>query len=75
MSWRDQGFDYVPHGAGDAAVTHRCPGEWLALELIKEAVRLLCREMDFSLPPQNMRVRRARIPAQPDSGLLMEVGP
>jgi fatty-acid peroxygenase len=73
MSWRDQGFDYVPHGGGDAAVSHRCPGEMVSHKLIKEAVRLLCREAAFSVPAQDLLVRRSRIPAQPESGLVLEV--
>lgn len=74
MSWRDQGFNFVPHGAGDARVTHRCPGEFLTLELLKEAIRLLSRA-DYRLPPQDLSVRRDRIPAQPGSGLSIAFGP
>jgi fatty-acid peroxygenase len=71
ISWRDQGFDFIPQGAGPVATTHRCPGEMITVELLKESIRLLCREMDYRVPQQNLSVRMNRVPALPESGFVM----
>lgn len=64
-------FDLVSHGAGDRSVTHRCPGEWMTVELMKTVVRLLVREMSYELPDQDLRIDLTRIPALPHSRFLM----
>lgn len=71
MSWRDQGFDFIPQGAGPVATTHRCPGEMITVELMKEAIRLMSREMDYRVPQQDLSVRMNRVPALPESGFVM----
>lgn len=71
LSWRDQDYRFIPQGAGQTATTHRCPGEQVTLELIKEAVRLLCRDMDYDVPEQDFTVRRDRMPALPESGFVI----
>lgn len=65
-------YDLVSHGAGDRRVTHRCPGEWITVELMKTIVRLMVREMNYGVPPQDMEINLGRIPALPNSGFLMD---
>ncbi|HEX2146364.1 MAG TPA: cytochrome P450, partial [Pseudorhizobium sp.] len=72
ISWRDQGYDFIPQGAGHAASTHRCPGEMMTVELIKESVRLLSQEMVYIVPSQDLSVKMNRVPALPESGLVLE---
>ncbi|MCF6367690.1 cytochrome P450 [Rhizobium halophilum] len=72
ISWRDQGYDFIPQGAGHVASTHRCPGEMMTVELIKESVRLLSQETFYVVPPQNLSVRMNRVPALPESGFVIE---
>ena len=64
-------YDLVSHGAGDRRVTHRCPGEWITVEQVKAIVRILVREMSYELPSQDLQINLARIPALPNSRLLM----
>ncbi len=64
-------FDLVPQGGGQHETSHRCPGEWLTIDLMKTAVRLLTREMRFAVPPQDLSVALDRIPALPKSGFVM----
>ncbi|MYZ49743.1 cytochrome P450 [Propylenella binzhouense] len=65
-------FDLVPQGAGDHLTGHRCPGEWITIDLMKMAVRLLTREMRYEVPPQDISVDLACIPALPRSGFVIE---
>jgi fatty-acid peroxygenase len=71
LSWRDQGFAFVPQGAGDTHRTHRCPGEAVTVAITAEAVRLLCQELSWEMPPQDLGIDLARIPARPASGVLL----
>lgn len=69
--WDEDPYRMVPQGAGHAAETHRCPGERATIALVMAAMRLLTREMDWRLPPQDLSVRLNRMPARPASGLAM----
>lgn len=64
-------FDLVSHGAGDRSVTHRCPGEFVTVEQMKAITRCLVRDMEYELPPQDLSVNLARIPALPRSRLVV----
>jgi fatty-acid peroxygenase len=66
-----EGFKIVPQGAGNPAVTHRCPGESLAVELIKSAIRMLTWELEYDIPEQDLSVNLQEIPALPKSGFVM----
>lgn len=71
LSWRDRIFTFIPQGAGDAKATHRCPGELVTVEIIKEAIRLLCLTMSYDVGDQDLRVPLKRIPAGPVSDFEM----
>lgn len=64
-------YEFVPQGAGDAAVTHRCPGEELTIHLMNSAVQLLTTSMQYEVPDQDLSVDVSRIPALPKSGFVM----
>lgn len=69
--WDGNPFSFVTQGGGDPAEGHRCPGEPLAIELLKMALRMLTREMAYQVPAQDLSVDLTRMPAQPGSGLLI----
>ena len=65
-------FDFVPQGGGDAAQTHRCPGEKIGIALTETALRLLTRDMTYTVPAdQDLSVDLARMPALPASGFVI----
>jgi fatty-acid peroxygenase len=66
-----QCFQFVTQGGGYPAVGHRCPGERLATELLKIALRMLTREMEYAVPAQDLRIDLSRMPAKPESGLVI----
>ncbi len=71
VDWSGDAFSFVTQGGGDPAQGHRCPGERLAIELLKLALRMLTREMDYAVPAQDLRIDLSRMPAKPESGLLI----
>ncbi|MGP3695920.1 cytochrome P450 [Rhodobacter sp. NSM] len=72
LSWSGQDDCFIPQGGGEVALTHRCPGEMITVELMKEAIRLLCCETEYEVPPQDLGVRLNRLPAQPRSGMILK---
>lgn len=71
LSWRDQSYDFIPQGAGQAPHTHRCPGEQFTVALMREAARMLIEEMDYELPRQDFSVAFNRMPTMPKSGMIL----
>ena len=72
--WRDNPFTFVPQGGGNAVTGHRCPGEWITIELMKRAARWLGGGMAYRVPPQDLTLNLRRLPAIPKSGFVIEVG-
>ena len=64
-------FDLIPQGGGDHLQGHRCPGEGIAVDLTKLAVRMLTGRMRYDVPPQDLSINLACIPALPRSGFVM----
>lgn len=65
-------FELVPQGGGDPRTNHRCPGEQLTVSLLSAlAVRLA--RVSFDAPEQDLEIALHRIPARPDSGVLLDV--
>ncbi|WP_235908657.1 cytochrome P450 [Roseiconus nitratireducens] len=66
-------FHSVPQGGGDVRTGHRCPGEPVALELMKMMTRFLNQSLTFQVPrEQDLTVDYQRLPALPKSGFVME---
>lgn len=64
-------FGFVPQGGGEHAVHHRCPGEWITLELMRVAVRFLTETIDYDVPTQDLRIDWSRLPALPRSRFVL----
>jgi fatty-acid peroxygenase len=69
--WRGDPYTFVPQGAGDHESGHRCPGEWATIALVRSAVRALTREIAYTVPDQDLRIRPSRIPPRPASGFVI----
>lgn len=65
-------FGFVPQGGGDPRVHHRCPGEWIAIELMKQATHMLTRGMIYAVPPQDLDIDWSRLPALPRSRFVID---
>ncbi|HET7371495.1 MAG TPA: cytochrome P450 [Gammaproteobacteria bacterium] len=65
-------YNLVPQGAGDHYKGHRCPGEWITIDLMKAAVRLLTTAMRYDVPEQDLTVDLSRLPAIPASRFIVK---
>ena len=70
--WNGSPFAFIPQGGGDHRTGHRCAGEWVTIALLEVIVGALVREMDYRLPPQDLRVSLRRMPAIPRSGVVID---
>ncbi|MET7460279.1 cytochrome P450 [Nonomuraea sp. NPDC005501] len=71
--WDGGAFDFVPQGGGDPYGGHRCPGEWITIDLMKVAVTALTRRMSYGVvPEQDLSIPRWRAPALPVSGFVID---
>lgn len=69
--WNGSAFNFIPQGAGDHHATHRCAGEWITIQLVKTALRLLTTAMRYEVPEQDLRIDLGRIPTAPASGFVI----
>jgi fatty-acid peroxygenase len=65
-------FDFIPQGGGDFETGHRCAGEWLTIEVLKQALKVLTRSIRYELPAQDMRYSLAEMPTAPRSGVILQ---
>lgn len=65
-------YDFIPHGGGEFLVGHRCAGEWLTIEAMKQALRALTEQLHYVVPPQDLSYRLTEIPARPKSGVILD---
>ena len=74
--WESKGSDLLPQGGGDYYAGQRCARELASIELVKSALRLFATEIDYAVPPQDLRVSLRRMPTLPASGMVIQdVGP
>lgn len=69
--WSGSAFDFIPQGGGDHHEGHRCPGEWVTIEVLKRALRLLATGIRYDVPEQDLTIDLSRMPALPASRFVM----
>jgi len=71
LRWNGNAFAFVPQGGGDHLQHHRCPGEWLTIELMRQALGFFTADIDYTVPPQDLDVDTRRLPALPKSHMVL----
>lgn len=69
-SWDDSPYSLIAQGAGKHLASHRCPGEWSTVELMKRAVVILAKA-GYNVPSQDLTVPLNRFPSLPKSGFVI----
>ncbi|MGH3307881.1 MAG: cytochrome P450 [Nocardioides sp.] len=62
--------DFIPQGGGCVETGHRCPGEGIAMALLRTVVPSLAR-LDWSIHPDDRIYSLRRVPARPDGGVRL----
>ncbi len=64
-------FDFVPQGGGDYYEGHRCAGEWVTIEVMKASLEFIVKEIDYSVPEQDLSYSLSRMPTLPKSRFVI----
>lgn len=64
-------YEFVPQGGADATTHHRCPGDPIAVELMKVATDWLARRLDYEIGPGDLSLNMSRLPALPRDGVTL----
>ncbi|WP_345948001.1 cytochrome P450 [Mucilaginibacter sp. PAMB04274] len=64
-------FDFLAQGGGDPHQGHRCPGEWITIEVLKTFMGFLVEKVAFDVPQQDLSYDLSRMPTLPNSGFVM----
>ncbi|WP_119682015.1 cytochrome P450 [Indioceanicola profundi] len=70
-NWDGSPFNFIPQGGGDHDLNHRCPGEWITIELMKVSCKFLAAKIDYDVPKQDLQIDATRLPALPESRFVM----
>jgi fatty-acid peroxygenase len=60
-------YAFVPQGGGDPHQGHRCAGELVTINIMKESLLFLANKMEYRVPKQNLNYCLRRIPTLPKS--------
>ncbi|QIB52690.1 cytochrome P450 [Pseudomonas sp. OIL-1] len=69
--WNQSPYNFLPQGGGEFFPGHRCAGEWMTVELMKSATRLLTKGMSYEVVPQDLSIDMSRMPAIPQSRFII----
>ena len=69
--WNESRFNFIPQGGGDYWSNHRCPGEWITIELMKVTLNFLTQSLKYDVPEQNLEISLSRMPTIPKSGFVI----
>lgn len=71
INWDGNSFTLIPQGGGEHMSGHRCAGEWLTIESMKQAVDFLINRITYEVPDQDLTFSLSRMPTLPRSGFIM----
>jgi len=70
--WKDDHYTFIPQGGGDYDKDHRCAGELLTIEIMKESFSFLSTHLSYKVPKQNLNYPLCRIPTLPKSKFVIK---
>ena len=70
--WNESQFSFIPQGGGDYYINHRCPGEWITIELMKVTLNFLTQSLKYNVPQQNLEISLSRMPTIAKSGFAID---
>ena len=69
--WDYSKFNLIPQGGGDYYTNHRCPGEWITIELMKVTLLFLTQSLQYDVPEQDLDISLSTMPTAPKSGFII----
>ncbi|MCE7791576.1 cytochrome P450 [Salipaludibacillus sp. CUR1] len=69
--WDGSPFDFIPQGGGEFDIGHRCAGEWITIDIMKDSLDYLVNHLTYSMPEQDLSFSMTEIPTIPESRIIM----
>lgn len=69
--WKESPFSFIPQGGGDYDFGHRCAGEWMTVEIMKESLNFLANHLQYEIPDQDVSFSFNDMPSLPHSKIVM----
>ncbi|MCP8615278.1 cytochrome P450 [Salirhabdus salicampi] len=69
--WDQSLYKFIPQGGGDPGKGHRCPGEGVTVEVMKETLHFLINDIEYDVPDQDFNISLKTMPTLPESGFVM----
>jgi len=70
--WNGSPFNFIPQGGGDHDMGHRCAGEWITLEIMKESLDFLANKISYEVPVQDVSFSFQKMPSLPHSRIIIQ---
>ncbi len=70
--WKGSPFGFIPQGGGEYLIGHRCAGEYVTMEVIRESLDFLLNGMEYVVPNQDLSYSMVRIPSIPRSKIILQ---
>lgn len=64
-------FHFVPQGGGNPNTGHRCAGEMVTIQIMKDSLLYLATKLEYKVPKQNLSFNLKRIPTLPQSRFII----
>ncbi|MFD1187046.1 cytochrome P450 [Pontibacter rugosus] len=71
VNWNGTPFNFIPQGGGHHLSGHRCAGEWVTIQTMKQAVEFLVSHMQYEVPAQDLSFSLSRMPTFPESKFII----
>src|SRR5699024_9507743 len=62
-NWDKNPFDFIPQGGGDYYNNHRCPGEWLTVDIVHATLEILVNQIQYQIPKQKLAYSMTQMPS------------
>ncbi|MEI4771610.1 cytochrome P450 [Psychrobacillus sp. FJAT-51614] len=69
--WKGSPFSFIPQGAGDYLLGHRCAGEFVTTEIMKVSLDYLVNQIKYNLPKQDLSYSMVSMPSIPHSKIIL----
>lgn len=70
-SWTESPFAFIPQGGGDVDFGHRCAGEHVTIEILRETIDVFLNHYRYAVPSQDLSYSFVDLPSLPKSGLIL----
>ncbi|HWJ79032.1 MAG TPA: cytochrome P450 [Niallia sp.] len=70
-NWKGTPFNFIPQGGGNHDEGHRCAGEFITIEIMKETLLFFAKDISYTLPHQDVSFSFNQMPSIPNSGIIL----